>query len=444
MNHIFISYSRKDSEVVDGIVARLTQDGFKVWIDREDIKGGELWREAIVEAVDTAYACILMLSPDSVASNNVRKEVDLTEGAGKALVPVLLAPVKLPANLRYQLAGIQWVEYFRDPKVKYDELVQVLQSNQESNQVERAHKRELEIVIGKIKYSKFGPEEQETLLDFIADLTNTPRTEINIARITPGSVHAFIKIPANAAYQLKTAALNRNNRLINFGIVAIRLSGDHHFVLLKTGSIGSLKPRKPWFLNWFIGGILLTATILGLTLSKSPDAPVLPTAKPDSTTTLTETITSTVTPKLTGTSTATPFIITITVTTPPLSCTPTLIANKNTNCRYGPSTSYGRAATLLQEQTATILGVNELKTWYKVVNPLDEDDSCWVWRDLVQVQGDLECIPVEPVDNVPPPDDTTGEKKLPPPPPPPSCEPPPSCPEGQVWWPYSCSCIYFG
>ncbi len=104
MKHVFISYSRKDSATVDHIVARLDEDKFEAWIDREEIHGGDLWREEIVEAIDDAYAFVLMLSPDSVASDNVRKEVDLAEGAAKALIPVLLAPAKLPSRLRYQLA----------------------------------------------------------------------------------------------------------------------------------------------------------------------------------------------------------------------------------------------------------------------------------------------------------------------------------------------------
>ena len=84
MSHVFISYSRRGSEAVDQIVTRLEAENFTVWIDREDIHGGDLWREAIVEAVDNAYAFVLMLSPASGASDNVRKEVDLAEGAGDA------------------------------------------------------------------------------------------------------------------------------------------------------------------------------------------------------------------------------------------------------------------------------------------------------------------------------------------------------------------------
>ena len=103
MSHVFVSYSRKDSETVANIVARLERDGLSVWLDREDIRGGELWRETIVKAIDNAYAFVLMLSSNSVASENVRKEVDLAEGANKHLLPVMLALSNYQPN-----CGINW------------------------------------------------------------------------------------------------------------------------------------------------------------------------------------------------------------------------------------------------------------------------------------------------------------------------------------------------
>jgi len=166
MKHIFVSYSRIDGEAVDYIVARLEQDGFNVWIDHEEIKAGDLWQEAIVQAVDNAYAVVLMLSPGSVASDNVRKEVDLAESASKELVPVLLAPVELPAKLRYQLAGIEWIEYYRDPEAKYRELLEALQAHQQKfSSGQTSQLMDLELIMGKIKISPFGTENQEQLLN---------------------------------------------------------------------------------------------------------------------------------------------------------------------------------------------------------------------------------------------------------------------------------------
>lgn len=166
MRHIFVSYSRIDDEVVSHIVAHLEKDGFNVWIDREEIKAGELWHEAVVRAIDNAYAFVLMLSPGSVVSDNVRKEVDLAEGANKELVPVLLAPVNLPANLRYQLAGIEWIEYYRDPESNYSELVKALKAHRRNFSACQTPKLlDMELITGNIKISLFGSEKQKELLN---------------------------------------------------------------------------------------------------------------------------------------------------------------------------------------------------------------------------------------------------------------------------------------
>src|SRR6266498_1630225 len=303
MKHVFISYSRKDSATVDHIVAGLDEDKFEAWIDREEIHGGDLWREEIVEAIDDAYAFVLMLSPDSVASDNVRKEVDLAEGAAKALIPVLLAPAKLPSRLRYQLAGIQWIEYYRDHEAKYRELVEVLRTHQPKPSARKTPTtREVEFVLKGLNPSEFGTEKQEQLLDLIADSTRTPRADISLEKLTAGSVHAFVKMPADSAYQLKTAALNRDSRLINFGIDALRLSGDRKYVLLKTGRIGSLKAGRLGGRYWFIGGLAL---VIALFLSAMIISFVLPRAEIFVTTTSTSTATNTFTSTPSHTSTPT-------------------------------------------------------------------------------------------------------------------------------------------
>src|SRR6266487_6321040 len=328
MQHVFVSYSRKDGEAVDQIVARLNEDGFNVWLDRKEIRGGELWREDIVEAIDNAYTCVLMLSPDSVASDNVRKEVDLAEGSAKELIPVMLRPVELPAKLRYQLAGIQWIEYYSDPEAKYSELAEVLHARVPKQIAsETQATREVEIVIKGLSPSKFSSEQQEKLLDLIANFTSTPRADIKLTALTAGSVHAFVNMPANAAYQLKTGALNRDLRLIEFGVDALRLVGDRNFVLLKTRSIAPFKGGKPGWRSWLIYGLalaialLLSAIIISVVFPSAGKVISSLFATATSTPTNTFTPTPSYTPTLTNTPTFTPS--TTATQTPTKTPTPT-------------------------------------------------------------------------------------------------------------------------
>jgi hypothetical protein len=100
MGRVFISYSRRDTETVDRVVDSMCNAGLEVWLDRHDIQAGNTWRVQIVQAIDTCDAFVLMLSPNSIASDNVRKEIDLAQDSGRTIFPVMLQPVKLPPEIR--------------------------------------------------------------------------------------------------------------------------------------------------------------------------------------------------------------------------------------------------------------------------------------------------------------------------------------------------------
>jgi len=316
MGFVFISYSRQDTKIVDHVVARLKSDGFEVWLDRENIKGGDLWRKQIVKAIHTSDAFLLMLSPNSTASDNVRKEVDLAESARRRLFPFVLASVDLPEELLYQLSGVQWIEFYTNPEENYLELVEILRAHQQTLAAMPAT-RQVEVVMGAKTVKKFGAEEQEKLFQLMTQKAETPRTSLSLANVTAGSVHAFIDMPADAAYNLKTAALNRDKGLIKYGIDAIRLDGEEDFVLVNSGEIGplKLKPRSSFFTNFFLTIIGLGILLAGIfTLSPKFGSILSP-----------ATFTPTQTPTLVKTST--PIATRTQVPTPTSTDTPTAIPN---------------------------------------------------------------------------------------------------------------------
>src|SRR5215510_13326124 len=105
---VFVSYSRKDEEFVQRLAADLEQRGIDAWIDTQDIANTDedSWRAAITDAIDASAALLLVLSPDSVLSEPVSKEVMVAADAKRRIVPVVTrGPVDLPSGLRFQLAG---------------------------------------------------------------------------------------------------------------------------------------------------------------------------------------------------------------------------------------------------------------------------------------------------------------------------------------------------
>ena len=84
--------------------------GFTVWVDRRDIAGGSSWDTAIVDAISHCAVFALACTPASLASPNVQQEVRLAWEEQRPLLPLLLEQTPIPRELRYPLAGRQWVE----------------------------------------------------------------------------------------------------------------------------------------------------------------------------------------------------------------------------------------------------------------------------------------------------------------------------------------------
>ena len=109
---VFISYGSADRGRIQDLVSRLRQAGVTVWIDEAGIEGAAMWSEEIVGAINYCKVLILAISSNSTKSKNVVRELALASEEEKTILPVFLEPTEIPESMKYQLAGIQRVEYF--------------------------------------------------------------------------------------------------------------------------------------------------------------------------------------------------------------------------------------------------------------------------------------------------------------------------------------------
>ena len=110
---VFVSYSRDDAPRVLAVTDQLRAAGVSVWIDQSGIDAAAQWSEQIVDALERAKVLLLMVTEAAVHSHNVAKEVVLVSERKGHILPVHLEPTVIPSSLKYQLAGIQHVEYHR-------------------------------------------------------------------------------------------------------------------------------------------------------------------------------------------------------------------------------------------------------------------------------------------------------------------------------------------
>ena len=404
MGKIFISYSRNDLEIVDKFAAALQQAGIDTWIDRESIKVGNSWRKEIVEAIDNCDAFVFIMSASSIASKNVHKEIILSQDSSKPIYVVMLEVVRLPAEIRYQLAGLQFINF---PLLGFEksaeQLITALKPHQKKTKSDE--NKQAELVIQGIDISAFTAEKQAELLAFISNLTNTDSSQLKIANVTAGSVHVFVDMPADTAFQLKTFALNRDSRFSKIQITFLRIVGDLHYINILLGALvenirqgSNINSVFGSFLSKYMIPIIITIITIGFILTNLPvpqtdstplpasTLPITDTVQPESTFTLTVSVSASDTP--TSTSTPSP-----TLTAEPVYEVLNANVSQHLSCNHGPGQYFLYRYGFIEGLKLTVYGKDIHSEWVYVQGN-GYEGNCWVNLSQITLDGNVENLKV--------------------------------------------------
>jgi photosystem II stability/assembly factor-like uncharacterized protein len=130
----FFSYCRDDSEFALRLAEDLKTGGANVWIDQLDIEPGTLWDRAILGALTSCPHMLVILSPDSVESENVLDEVAFALEQHKRVIPVLYRDCKVP----FRIARLQRIDFRTDYGHGLKTLLRVLAVSQAASPRETA------------------------------------------------------------------------------------------------------------------------------------------------------------------------------------------------------------------------------------------------------------------------------------------------------------------
>lgn len=89
MSHVFISYSRRDSEFAKQLNDELKHNKFSTFFDTSDIDPGEPWKTRILEAIETCSAFVIILSYQSARSDWVMRELLCAKECKRQIFPLL-------------------------------------------------------------------------------------------------------------------------------------------------------------------------------------------------------------------------------------------------------------------------------------------------------------------------------------------------------------------
>ncbi|HKI00704.1 MAG TPA: TIR domain-containing protein [Thermoanaerobaculia bacterium] len=124
---VFVSYSRRDSTFVEGLVGMMRDAGFKVWLDVEQVPGGADVNASLLKALDACRHVVAVITENWLASDYTTWEVsashqDLREE--RILVP--LARMAFDARrlgpFLHRRNVLSWLEGDPDPDSRFWEV----------------------------------------------------------------------------------------------------------------------------------------------------------------------------------------------------------------------------------------------------------------------------------------------------------------------------------
>ena len=118
----FVSYSSRDSVFVEALAKRLKAAGVELWVDKDNIRGGQIWPDELSKALAGCHGLIAVLTPDAVASKVVKKEITVALEDSKPVIPLVVESCEIPFLLR----DVHHLKWQADPDRAFRELLAAL------------------------------------------------------------------------------------------------------------------------------------------------------------------------------------------------------------------------------------------------------------------------------------------------------------------------------
>lgn len=131
-DHLFISYASEDGAFAEWLALRLTAEGYKVWIDRFQLLGGESYPEDIDRAIkERTFRLLALLSRNSIRKPNPRRERTLALKLQDAREQELVIPLNVdgldPTELDWMTTDITFVPFSQSWAAGLDQLLEKLE-----------------------------------------------------------------------------------------------------------------------------------------------------------------------------------------------------------------------------------------------------------------------------------------------------------------------------
>jgi WD40 repeat protein len=112
---VFVSYAHQDKSTADAACALLEREGIRCWIAPRDIEPGADWGAAVINAIKSCRAVVLVFSAAANTSPQILREVERAVHLGVPVIPVRLEDVVPEGALEYHLGTVHWLDAMTPP-----------------------------------------------------------------------------------------------------------------------------------------------------------------------------------------------------------------------------------------------------------------------------------------------------------------------------------------
>jgi tetratricopeptide (TPR) repeat protein len=123
MTTIFISYATADRARALEVCEAIERRGIRCWISTRDVPPGANYQEAIVQALRSAQAVVLVFSKAANTSDEIKKELSLASRYRVPVITLRLEDVEPSDAFAYELSTRQWIDAFEGRDRAIDTLV---------------------------------------------------------------------------------------------------------------------------------------------------------------------------------------------------------------------------------------------------------------------------------------------------------------------------------
>ena len=108
---VFISYSRRDSKIVESICDALTEAGISFFIDKEGISAGANFPEVLARTIDSATVFLLVAGDNAYKSKFTKAEIlyAFNHKRSGCIVPYIIDDTPMPSDLEFLLGNVNWL-----------------------------------------------------------------------------------------------------------------------------------------------------------------------------------------------------------------------------------------------------------------------------------------------------------------------------------------------